>query len=118
MPKGRSGRVLIREGKGREGQPRNNSATLGQDPGSTPDTHSVGGGLVVKLCPTLETPWAGAHQAPLSMGFSRQKYWSGLPFPSPGILPYPKIEPWSPALPADSVPSEPLGKPILHMYMV
>ena len=41
------------------------------------------GGLVAKLCPTLVTPWTIAHQDPLSMGFSRQEYWSGLPFPSP-----------------------------------
>ena len=41
-----------------------------------------GGGLVTKSCPTLVTPWTVARQAPLSMGFSRQKYWSGLPFPS------------------------------------
>ena len=44
------------------------------------------------------TPWAVAYQAPLSMGFSRQEYWSGLPFPSPGDLPDPGIEPRSPAL--------------------
>ena len=43
-------------------------------------------------------PWTVAYQAPLSMGFSRQEYWSGLPFPSPGDLPDPGIEPWSPAL--------------------
>ena len=43
-------------------------------------------------------PWTVAHQAPLSVGFSRQKYWSGLPFPSPGGLPDPGIEPRSPAL--------------------
>ena len=41
--------------------------------------------LVAKLCPALATPWTVAHQAPLSMGFPRQEYWSGLPFPSPGI---------------------------------
>ena len=45
-----------------------------------------GGGLVAKLCPTLATPWAVAHQASLSMGFSRQEYWSRLPFPSSGDL--------------------------------
>ena len=45
------------------------------------------------------------------MGFSRQEYWSGLPFPSPGDLPDPGIEPQSPALPADSLPCEPPGKP-------
>ena len=44
------------------------------------------------------TPWTVARQAPLSMGFFRQDYWSGLPFPSPGDLPNPRIEPWSPAL--------------------
>ena len=46
----------------------------------------IGGGLVAKLCPTLATPWTIACQAPLSMGFSRQEYWSGLPFPSPEIM--------------------------------
>ena len=46
------------------------------------------------------TPWTVAHQAPLSMGFSRQKYWSGLPFPPPGDLPHPRIKPMSPASPA------------------
>ena len=44
-----------------------------------------GGGLVTKLCPTLVTPWTVACQAPLSMGFSRQEHWSGLPFPSPNV---------------------------------
>ena len=57
------------------------------------------------------TPWTVAHQAPLSMGFSRQEYWSGLPFPSPGDLPDPGIKPGSPALQADSLPSEPPEKP-------
>ena len=55
------------------------------------------------------------HQAPLSMGFSRQEYWSGLPAPSPGDLPNPGIEPKSPTLRADSLPSEPLGKPRLFV---
>ena len=50
------------------------------------------------------------YQAPLSMGFSRQQYWSGLPFPSPGDLPNPGIEPGSPALQADALPSKPPGK--------
>ena len=58
-------------------------------------------------------PWTGAHQAPLSMEFSRKEYWSGLPFPSPGDLPNPGIEPGCPALQADSLPTEPLGKPPL-----
>ena len=57
------------------------------------------------------TPWTVAYQAPLSMGFSRQEYWSGLPFPSPGDLPDPGIEPGSPALEADALTSEPPGKP-------
>ena len=56
--------------------------------------------LVTKLCPTLVTPWTVACQAPLSMGFSRQEYWSGLPFPSPGDLPDPGIKSRSPALQA------------------
>ena len=56
------------------------------------------------------TPWTAAYQAPPSMGFSRQECWSGLPFPSPGDLPDPGIEPGSPALQADALPSEPLGK--------
>ena len=68
-------------------------------------------GLVAKSCPTLETPWTITHQAPLSMGFSRQEYWSGLLFPSPGNLPDPGIEPGSPALQADALISEPPGKP-------
>ena len=56
------------------------------------------------------TPWTVAHQAPLSMGFSRQEYWSGLPFPSPEDLPNPGIKPQFPALQADALPSEPPGK--------
>ena len=55
------------------------------------------------------TPWTVAHQAPPSMEFSRQEYWSGLPFPSPGDLPNPGIELGSPALQADALPSEPPG---------
>ena len=53
-----------------------------------------------------------AHRTPLSMGFSSQEYWSGLPFPSPGDLPNPGIEPRSPALQADALTSEPPGKPV------
>ena len=56
-------------------------------------------------------PWTVAHQAPLSMEFSRQEYWSGLPFPSPGDLPYPGIEPGPPALQQDSLLSESPEKP-------
>ena len=59
-------------------------------------------GLVTKLCLTLVTPWTVTCQAPLSMGFSRQEYWIGSPFPPPGDLPNPGIELvslMSPALP-------------------
>ena len=56
------------------------------------------------------TPWTIAYQAPPSMGFSRQEYWSGLPFPSPGYLPKPWIELWSPALQTDALLSEPPGR--------
>ena len=55
------------------------------------------------------TPWTAAYQAPLCMGFSRQEYWSGLPFPSPGDLPDPRIKPGSPALQTGALPSEPSG---------
>ena len=56
------------------------------------------------------TPWTVVYEAPPSMGFSRQEYWSGLPFPSPGDLPDPGIKPQSPALQADTLPSKPPGK--------
>ena len=59
----------------------------------------------------FETPWTVTYQAQRSMGFSRQEYWSGLPFPSPGDLPNPGIKPGSPALQTDALPSEPIGKP-------
>ena len=58
------------------------------------------------------TPWTVAHQTPPSMGFPRQEYWNGLPFPSPGDLPNPGIKPRSPALQADALPSEPPGNPL------
>ena len=57
------------------------------------------------------TPWTVAYQAPRSIGFSRQDYWSGMPFPSPGDLPNPGIKPGSPELQTDALLSEPLGKP-------
>ena len=57
------------------------------------------------------TPWTVVHLAPLSMGFSRKEYWSGLPFPSPGDLPNPGTELRCPALQAKSLPSEPPDKP-------
>ena len=59
------------------------------------------------------TPWTVAYQAPPSLGFSRQKYWSGFPFPSPGDLPNPGIKAGSPALQADTLLSEPPGKPLI-----
>ena len=71
--------------------------------------------LVTKSYPTLYViPWTVALQAPLSMGFPKQEYWSGLPFPFPRDLPNPGIKsmsPLSPALQTDSLPSKPLGKP-------
>ena len=76
----------------------------------TLSSQEYSGGLVTKLCPTLVTPWTVAHQAPLSLGFSRREYWSGLPFPSAEDLPDPGIEPGSPALQADSLPTELPGK--------
>jgi len=61
------------------------------------------------------TPWTVARQTPLSKEFFSQEYWSELPFPSPGDLLEPGIEPQSPALQADSLPSEPLGIVILNL---
>ena len=58
----------------------------------------------------FSTPWIAAHQAPLSVEFSRQDYWSGWPFSPPGNVPNPGIEPGSLALQADALPSEPPGK--------
>ena len=67
--------------------------------------------LVTKSCPTLAIPRAIALQAPLSVGFPRQEYWSGLLFPSPGDLPDPGTEPQSPELANGFFPTEPPGKP-------
>ena len=61
--------------------------------------------------PLFATPWTVTYQASPSMGFSRQEYWSGLPFPSPGDLPDPGIKPGSPALEAYTLTSEPQGSP-------
>ena len=61
-------------------------------------TTCEGGGLITKSCLTVAILWTVVCQAPLSMRFSKQEYWSGLPFPSPGYLPDPGIEPGSPAL--------------------
>ena len=65
------------------------------------------------------TPWTVARQVPLSMGFSRQEYWSRLPFPSPGDIPDPWIEPtslMSPALPGRFITTEPPGKPLIRNW--
>ena len=72
------------------------------------NVHSYGGGgdLVTKFCLTLVTPWIVACQAPCPMEFSRQEYWSGLAFPSPGGFPNAGIEPGSPALQKHSLPTE------------
>ena len=67
--------------------------------------------LVAQLCPTLRDPMEDTCQAPLSMEFTRQEDWSELPFPSPGGLPNPEIELWSPALQVDSLPLSYLGSP-------
>ena len=69
-----------------------------------------GGGLVTKSCPTVATLWTVACQAPLSMGFSRQEYWSGLPCPPPGDLPNPGIKHRSLTLQVHSLSPEPQGK--------
>ena len=68
--------------------------------------------IFAQLCPTLCNPWTIACLTPLSMEFSRQEYWSGLPCSSPRDLHLPGIKPGSPALQADSLPSQPPGKPI------
>ena len=73
--------------------------------------------LVATSCSTLATPRTTAHQAPLSMGFPRQEYWSGLPFPSPGELPDPGTKPRSPELQADSLLTELQGKPKRGLWL-
>ena len=64
---------------------------------------------------SFATTWTVAHQAALSMGFPRHEYWSGMPFHPPGDLPNPGIELVSPALWADSLPTEPPGKLLEHL---
>ena len=64
------------------------------------------------------TTWTVAQQAPLSMGFPKQEYWSGLPFPFPGDLPDPGIEPVSPVLQANFLPTEPSGKSPLLIWSI
>ena len=77
---------------------------------------AAGAGLVPESCLTLAAAWAVARQAPLSVGFSRQENWNELPFPSPGDLPYPGIEPGSPALQADFLLSESPGKHMTQKF--
>ena len=74
--------------------------------------------LVAQSCRLFGTPWTVALQAPLSMGFARQDCWSGLPFPSPGDFPDPRIEPGCPALQADSLQSGPPGKPTIIIRLL
>ena len=74
------------------------------------------GGLVSRSCPILVTPWTVAHQAPLSVGFPRQEYWNGLPFPSPGYLPNPGIESMSPILAGRFFTTGPLGKRLGNLH--
>ena len=74
----------------------------------TLELHSM---LELSCVQLVVTPWTVPHQAPLSMEFPRQEYWSGLPFPPPGDLSNPGIEPVSPALQEDFSPAELLGKP-------
>ena len=72
--------------------------------------------ICVCCCCCAQTcPWTAARQAPPWVGFSKQEYWSGLPCPPPGNLPNPGIEPRSPTLQADSLPSEPPGKPAINI---
>ena len=74
---------------------------------------------VAHSCPSLCDPMdCDLPGSSLSMGFSRQEYWSGLPFPSPGDLPDPGLEPGSPALQVDALPSEPSGEPAVPMVWV
>ena len=75
-------------------------------------------GLLFSVSDSFATPWTVAHQAPLSMEFSRQKFWSGLPFPPPEDLPEPGTEPMShasPALATDSLPLSHLGSLLIFV---
>ena len=71
--------------------------------------------LITQLCPTLCGLKGSSPPGSSVMGLFRQEYWSGLPFPFPGYLPNPGMEPWSPALHADSLSSESPGKPISYL---
>ena len=85
--------------------------------------YSIGNIINVRVCQSLSrvlfpTLCTVACQVPLSMEFSKQEYWSGLPFPSPGDLPSPEIERGSPALQVDSSLSKPLGKSIVSSITI
>ena len=71
---------------------------------------------VTQPCVTPCDPWTAARQVPLSMRFSRQEYWRGLPFPFPGDRPNPGVEPRSLTLQVDSLPSEPPGDQLYYRY--
>ena len=88
------------------------------DPRETPSEGLGAKVLVAESCLTLCDPMDCSLQAPLSMGFSRLEYWSGLPFPPPGYLPNPGIKPGSPALQADPLLPEPPGKPITALHLL
>ena len=81
-------------------------------------TECGGGGLIAKSFLILVTSWTVVCQVPLSMALSRQEYWSGLPFPSPGHLPYPGIELGCLAVQADSLPTELQGKPMAECIWI
>ena len=72
--------------------------------------------MCVELCPTLVTPWTVTLQAPLSMEFSKQEFWSGLPFPTPGDFPNPGIELIAPALKSGFSTTARSGKPTGAQY--
>ena len=94
--------------RSRQGDMQNRPSLPGTE--ETEQRPSLNKVLFTQSCPTLETPWIGARQATLSTESSRQEYWSGLPFPSPGDLSSPGTEPRSPALQTHSLPSKPPGK--------
>ena len=73
--------------------------------------------MMTQSCPTLAAPWTVARQAPLSMGFSKKEYWSGLPFPSPGDLPNLGIEPMSPALAGRFITTGHMGFPSWRVWI-
>ena len=81
-----------------------------QRTGTNPNIYQLQTGKILSIQLSVTT-WTVARQAPLSMEFSRQENWSGQPFPSPGDLPEPGMEPWSPALQADALQFKPAGKP-------